>query len=49
MRTKTEYIYAARDRDYYEGVSDYPTPGRLKLFYDTPMREGDKWGFARDM
>ena len=49
MRTKTEYIYAARDRDYYEGVSDYPTPGRLKLFYDTPMREGNKWGFAREI
>ena len=46
---KETYIWIARDRDYYEDVNDYPTPGRLKMFYDTPLRDGDKWGFAREI
>ena len=46
---KKSYIWIARDRDYYENMDDYPTTGRLKLFYDTPMRDGDKWGFAREI
>ena len=44
MKTKTVYLYAARNRDYYEDVNDYPTPGKIRLFYDIPMRHGDGWG-----
>ena len=49
METQTAYLYAARDRDFYKDNDDYPTMGRLRLFYDTPMRDGDKWGFAREI
>ena len=49
MKTKTVYLYAARNRDYYEDVNDYPTPGKIRLFYDIPMRDGDGWGFAREI
>ena len=49
MKVKTEYIYAARNRDFYKDNDDYPTKGKLRLFYDIPMRENDKWGFAREI
>lgn len=45
---KAEYIWVTRDNDYYEHPEDcHLTKGLVKLFYDSPLRDGNTWGFAR--
>lgn len=52
-KMETKYIWIAREEDIEDKYSDAYLPGKLSLFYDTPLyvynskKERKEWGCAR--